>query len=59
MEQWWHRNLQQDTRALVILLQVGYVEPDTRDETFGGVFEDSNDNEYSCCLRTVKGGRGH
>ena len=43
----------------MILLQVGYVEPDTRDETFEGVFEGSNDNEYSCCLRTVKGGRGH
>ncbi|KAG0620048.1 hypothetical protein M758_4G185300 [Ceratodon purpureus] len=59
VEQRWHGNLQQDARALVILLQVGCVEPGTRDVTFGGIFEGLNDNQYSCCLRPVKGSRGH
>jgi hypothetical protein len=31
LEQRWHGNLQRDARALVILLQVGCVEPGTRD----------------------------
>jgi hypothetical protein len=59
VEQRWHGNLQQDTRALVILLQVGYVEPDTQDVTFGGIFEGLNNDQYSCCLRPIKGSRGH
>jgi hypothetical protein len=44
LEQRWHENLQQDARALVILLQVGCVEPNTRDVTFGGIFEGLNDD---------------
>jgi hypothetical protein len=39
VEQWWHGNLQQNARALVILLQVGCIEPDTRDVTFGGILK--------------------
>jgi len=59
VEQRWHENLQQDARALVILLQVGCVEPSTRYVTFGGIFKDSNNDQYSCCLRPIKGSRGH
>jgi hypothetical protein len=59
VEQRWHENLQEDARALVILLQVGCVEPDTRDVTFGGIFEGLNNDQYSCCLRPIKGSRGH
>ena len=39
IEQRWHINLQQDARALVILLQIACVEPDTRDVTFGGILK--------------------
>ena len=59
VEQQWHRNLQQDARALVILLQVGCVEPGTRDVIFGGIFEGLNNDQFSCCLRPVRGSRGH
>jgi hypothetical protein len=59
VEQRWHENLQQDARALVILLQVGCVEPGTRDVTFGSIFEGLNNDQYSCCLRPIKGSRGH
>jgi hypothetical protein len=58
-EQRWHENLQQDAYALVILLQVGCVEPDTRDVTFGGIFEGLNNDQFSCCLRPIRGSRGH
>jgi hypothetical protein len=43
----------------VILLQMGCVEPDTRDVTFEGIFEVLNNDQYSCCLRPIKGSRGH
>ncbi len=59
MEQWWYGNLPRDARALVILLQVGSVEPDTRGVTFGGIFEGLNDDQYFCCLKPIKGSRGH
>jgi hypothetical protein len=59
VEQRWHGNLQQDARALVILLQVGCVEPGTRDVTFGDIFEGLNNDQYSCCLRPIRGSRGH
>ena len=59
VEHRWHGNLQQDARALVILLQVGCVDPGTRDVTFGGIFEGLNNDQYSCCLRPIKGSRGH
>jgi hypothetical protein len=58
-EQRWHGNLQQDARAVVILLQVGCVEHDIRDVTFGGIFEGLNNDQYSCYLRPIKGSRGH
>jgi len=59
MEQRWYGNLQRDARALVILLQVGSVEPDTRGVTFGGIFEGLNDDQYFCCLKPIRGSRGH
>jgi hypothetical protein len=59
VKQRWYGNLQQDARALVILLQVGCIEPGTRDVTFGGIFEGLNNDQYSCCLRPIKGSRGH
>ena len=59
VEQRWYGNLQQDARALVILMQVGYVEPETRDVMFGGIFEGLNDEQYSYYLRPIKRSRGH
>ena len=59
MEQWWYGNLPRDARALVILLQVGSVEPDTRGVTFGGIFQGLNDDQYFCCLKPIRGSRGH
>ena len=58
-EQRWHDCILQDARALMILLQVKCVEPNTRNVTFGGIFEGFNDDQYSCCLRFIKGSRGH
>ena len=59
MEQRWHGNLQRDARALVILLQVGCVEPGSREVTFEGSFEGLNDDQFYCCLKPIKGNRGH
>ena len=59
MEQRWYGNLQRDARALVIQLQIGSVEPDTRRVTFGGIFEGLNDDQYFCCFKPIKGSRGH
>ena len=59
MEQRWHGNLQQDARALVILLQVGRVEDGSREVTFEGTFEGLNDNQFFGCLKPIKGSRGH
>ena len=39
VEQGWYGNLQHDARALVILVQVGCVEPDTRGVTFGEILK--------------------
>jgi hypothetical protein len=59
VEQRWHGNLQQDARALVILLQVGCVEPGSREVTFEGSFEGLNDEQYYCMVRPIVGSRGH
>lgn len=59
VEQRWHGNLQQDARALVILLQVGCVELGSREVTFEGCFEGLNEDQFYCCLKPIKGGRGH
>ena len=55
----WFGNLQRDSRALVILLQVGCVEPGSREVTFEGYFEGSNEDQYTCCLKPIKRSRGH
>lgn len=59
MEQRWHGNLQGDARALVILLQVGCVEPGTQEVTFEGSFEGLNNSQYTYCVRPIKGSAGH
>jgi hypothetical protein len=59
VKQKWHENFKQDARALVILLQVACVEPDTRDVTFGSIFEGLNNDQYSYCLRPIRRSRGH
>lgn len=59
VENRWFGNLQRDARALVILLQVGCVESGSRDVTFEGCFEGLNDDQYSFCLKPIKGSRGH
>jgi hypothetical protein len=59
VEHRWHGNLQQDARALVILLQIGCDKLGTRYVTFGGIFKALNNDQYSCCLRPIKGSRCH
>ena len=59
VEQRWHKNLQHDARALVILLQVGRVEPGSREVTFEGCFEGLNIDQYYCTMKPVKESRGH
>ena len=43
----------------MILLQVGCVEPGSREVTFEGCFEGLNDDQYYCMVRPIKGSRGH
>jgi hypothetical protein len=59
VERRWHGNLDADARALVILLQVGCVEPGTREVTFEASYEGKNMDQYFCVPRPVEGGRGH
>lgn len=59
MEQRWHGNLDKDARALVILLQVGRVEPGTREICFEGCFEGLNTDQYYCMVRPIPNSRGH
>lgn len=59
VEQRWHGNLLRDARALVILLQVGCVEPNSREVMFEACFEGLNDDQYFGCIRPVRGSRGH
>lgn len=59
VERRWHGNLQRDARALVILLQVGCVEPGTREVTFEGSFEGLNEDHYFCQARPIEGSGGH
>jgi len=57
-DQPWHGNLQRDARALVILLQVGSLEPEGPKVTFQGCFEGSNIEQYFGFF-PVEGSRGH
>ena len=59
VEQRWHGNLQRDARALVILLQVGCVEPGTQEVTFEGSYEGLNEDQYFCMVRPIQGNTGH
>jgi hypothetical protein len=42
VEQLWYENLQDNAQALVILMQVGSVEPEGHDVTFHGYYQGSN-----------------
>src|SRR5947209_19886935 len=55
VEKRWHGNLQRDARALVILLQVGCVEPGTQEVTFEGSYEGLNEDQYFCMVRPIQG----
>jgi hypothetical protein len=56
----WHGNLQSEARAMVILLQVGSVEPGGREVTFEGCFEGLNNEQYMYCMsRPIRGSPGH
>jgi hypothetical protein len=46
VEQLWHGNLQDDARALVILLQVGSVELGGHEVTFQGHYQGPNLDQY-------------
>lgn len=59
IERRWHGNLDINARALVILLQVGCVEPGTRDVTFEATYEGKNNDQYFCMVRPLEGSRGH
>ena len=54
VEQRWHGNLQDDARAMVILLQVGQVEPNSQEVTFKGCFEGLNIDQYYCMSSPLK-----
>ena len=56
IDQPWHGHLQRDARALVILLQVGSLEPGGPEVTFQGCFEGSNIEQYA---RPVEGDCGY
>ena len=58
-DQLWHGNLQEDAQALVILLQVGSVEPGGREVTFQGFFEGPNSSQLRGISPLVAGSRGH
>jgi hypothetical protein len=59
VEQLWHGNLQDDARALVILLQIGSVEPKGHEVTFHGHYQGSNLNHYWGTSWPWKGELGH
>ena len=46
INQFWHENLQEDSQAMMILLQVGSVEPGGHEVTFHDQFQGSNADEY-------------
>jgi hypothetical protein len=58
IKQPWHGSLQPDARALVILLQVGKLEPSGPEITFQGCFEGLNMEQYFGFL-PVEESRGH
>jgi len=58
IDQPWLGHFQPDARALVILLQVGSLEPDGSEVTFQGCFEGPNIEQYfGFC--PMEGSRGH
>jgi hypothetical protein len=58
-DQFWHGNLQEDSQAMVILLQVGSVEPGGHEVTFQGHFQGRNANQYQETNSPSQGGLGH
>ena len=58
-EQLWHGNLQADAKALVILLQVGSVEPGGEEVTFQGHFQGLNMDQYQGTTLPRAGEEGH
>jgi hypothetical protein len=59
IEQLWHGNLQDDAWALVILLQVGSVEPGGHEMIFHGYYQGSNLDHYRGTIQPQERERGH
>jgi hypothetical protein len=59
IEQLWHRNLQDDTRVLVILLQVVSMELGGHEVTFQRHYQGSNSEQYRRTSRPREGDSGH
>jgi hypothetical protein len=59
VEQLWHGNLQDDARALVILLQVGNVELGGHEVTFQGYYEGPALDRYHVTSRPRAGNHGY
>jgi hypothetical protein len=59
VEQLWNGNLQDDARALVILLQVGSVELGGHEVTFQGHYQGPNLDQYRETSRPRAGDHGH
>jgi hypothetical protein len=57
-DQFWHGNLQEDSQAMVILLQVGSVEPGGHEVTFQGHFRGPNVDQYGGTTSPSQGGFG-
>jgi hypothetical protein len=58
-DQLWHGNLQEDSQAMVILLQMGSVEPRGHEVTFQGHFQRPNADQYRGTTSPSQGGLGH
>ena len=55
VERRWHGNLDANARSLVILLQVGCVEPGTRDVTFEATYEGLNRDQFARPMEDMSG----
>jgi hypothetical protein len=58
-DQLWYRNLQEDSRTMVILLQVDSVELEGYEVTFQGHFQGPNVDQYRGMTSPSQGGLGH
>jgi hypothetical protein len=59
VDELWHGNIQEDSRVMVILMQVDSVEPRGHEITFHGHFQGPNANQYRGINSPRQGDLGH